>query len=312
MCLSSLQLSSRNSRTRNDDFHRQRACQSRESCFRRHRPSRSCRMRCGLDLCSWRVLRVLPVCPRILSGNFTRLAGAADDPSSYQRLLGLQCPSIFRIGSGHFAFVSAFVCADFFWAAVSLSLEKSLHRRGRRNSAQQNILPQHAGLHCSKRPHFRDLDPHGALPLEMVERAGRDDLSGADPQDADAERSGIGDLSGHNDLCRPRLANVAREGLVFNHVRRDDLHRSDAKRTGIRNFASFDWYAYSAVRPDYLDRRDSSQDWEPASGVHHAMGLSRIRTTADHLVGKLAQRNFLVSEPCGGRLALDVCVSVSF
>ncbi len=49
----------------------------------------------------------------------------------------------------------------------------------------------------------------------------------------------IGDLSGHNDLCRPRLADVAREGLVFNHVRCDDLHRSDAERTGIRDLASF-------------------------------------------------------------------------
>src|SRR3954462_427278 len=158
--LSLLGLSGRNWKTKND-LHRQRPGRSRENHLRRRRRSRAGWMHWRLDVCASRLLCRLPLWPRILSRTFPWRARPADDPSSYERLLGLQRPAIFRIGSWHLAFVGGFVRPDFFWSAVSLSVEKSFHRRGRRDSAQQGKLPQYTGLHHSECRGVRDLDRHG-------------------------------------------------------------------------------------------------------------------------------------------------------
>src|ERR1043165_5952355 len=140
LSLSSLPLRDRNWTTENDVY-REQPGESRKIYFSSRGHSGAGRLRCRLDPCSSRVFCGLPVWPPILSRAFTRRTRVIDDPSSYQRLLGLKRRAVFGIERGHFAVVSRFIYPRLFRASATLSVEKSFHRRDKRDSAQQDILP---------------------------------------------------------------------------------------------------------------------------------------------------------------------------
>src|SRR2546423_9620330 len=123
----------------------------------------------------------------------------------------------------------------------------------------------------------------------MVEGAGRDPRYRADKKIAKAKWTRPRDLS-PNDYDRVcRLGDVARSRLVFDHFPHPRLHRTNVERTSFRY--SFALLARAAQRafPNHRERKLPSSR-QPASCLHHALGLSRVFAVTRHLVGRFAAR----------------------
>src|SRR5581483_1110640 len=185
-----------------------------------------------------RLLCRLSLRPFFLCWSFAWIVGTTYDPSFDGRRLGVCGTALSRIRRWQLAAAGPSLCPDFFRIGATVPVAKSNCRCGGSNPAGNANLFEPSGVCSSHSNCFCHLDPHGQAVVEMVRRTRCDCFAGADAQDANVERTGSCDLSGHNDVRGSRLADVDGNRLVLDHVSGSYLHRPNPERACARDLAA--------------------------------------------------------------------------
>src|SRR5579863_4348922 len=163
--------------------------------------------------------------------------------------------------------------------------------------AAETFLPEHAVLHRTRHRLLPLLDRRRLLPEQVVVRAGQTDgRAGAARPVPGVERRWTRDLRADHHLRQRRLGDVAREGVLLDHLR-DDLHGgARARRARLRSAGGAPARRVQAA----LRRRRGFAfpgPRQPAAHLRHDLGVSRVLAIPHHLGRQPSGRDSLVHEP---------------
>src|SRR5439155_5176204 len=173
----------------------------------------------------------------------------------------------------------------------------SLGRTGRwfgPDVAPETLLSERSFLRGALRGLLRGVDRAGLLPEQVVHRAGPDGGSLLAEPLSGFERRRPGDLRADHHLRLGGLGDVARKGVLLDHVWNDFYGDPRAHRPGLRDRCSDVARGREAALGRHRGVALPGPRQHPAD-LRDAVGLSFVFTVSDRLVRQLAERGPLVS-----------------